>query len=290
MSSMSQSQSRLAKTESTLTQSAIEKVNGKTPARGTSNHTRRAFGDISNRKVLRQNNSSHKNVYDGKTPGQTVDVMEIFAKAKYEPSANKDQKVLMNNMQPQELRRVGNVQFILPESIERSKSEFRLEATSKVSSLLDIPMDELEIEHSAGRLYQDQPSYDWDDETLLSIEGATTFRQDWIETLQEIHEYRLQTAEKKIQESILQLEQIALRDNDSTLPVTTIFVFFSCLISHESMLFSGVSSINPFNMDINSDEGNASDAAVLSPSIWNDDNIGYETDSFSLSVDFPPSP
>lgn len=277
MSSLSQSHSRVAHLESTVQQPAIENMNGKTPARGgTNNPHRRAFGDISNRKGLRPHSSAHKNVLDGKTPNHhpTTD-LETVVKPKNEPSKFKEQNILSNTKQPTELRRLGNVQFTLPDPMDRTdrpskavgRKNKQTQSVSKASSFSDIPLDEVEIELPAGRLYDDQLSFDWDDDPKASlIEGATTFRQEWIDMLEERHEYKLQMREQQIEEAIRNLEKLALQDLDG----------------ESSNYLFGVGDSS------NSNYGFPFDAAA--PSIWLDHAAGYETDSCSISVDFPPSP
>jgi hypothetical protein len=227
MPSLSQSQSRVAHLESNVPPPAIENMNGKTPARGgASNPHRRAFGDISNRKGLRPHPSTLKNVLDGKTPNliPTID-LETHVKPKYDPSTLKEQKILSKTKEPQELRRVGNVQFTLPDPVDRTdrpskttvRSNTEAQTVFKAPSFFDIPPDELEIEHPAGRLYDDQLSFDWDDDPSASLmEGATTFRQEWIDTVEELHEYKLQMREQKIEESIRNMDKLALQDLDGT--------------------------------------------------------------------------
>jgi hypothetical protein len=220
MSSLPQSLSGVAHLEPNVPQPAIENVNGKTPARGsTNNPQRRAFGDISNRKGLRPQTSTHKSILDSKPP--SID-LETVVKPKHDPSAINEQNLLSK---PKQLRRVGNVQFVLPESLNRTdrppkttiRSSNEAQTLSKISLFSDAPPDEVEIERPAGRLYNNQLSFDWDDDLTASlIEGATTFRQDWIDTLQELHECKLQMVEQKIEESIRNLEKFALQDIDGT--------------------------------------------------------------------------
>ena len=214
MGSLPQTHSRIANHESSTQVGAIENLNGKTPARAN-NAQRRAFGDISNRKGLRPNISTtiQKNVYDGKTPNQRFIQNENPIKTTFDSSAIKEQSILTKNKTAKELRDVvGSGAPLLPNPMER------MQRSSK-SALLsnEVPLDELEIEHSAGLLYDDQRSFDWDDGPSDPwLEGAKTFRQDWIDTFQEIHDARLKMTEQKIQESIRNLDKIVLEDMDGT--------------------------------------------------------------------------
>jgi hypothetical protein len=220
-----------------------------TPARNvssTTKHPRRALGDISNRKVVQQQVTSQN--YDSsiqKTPkkGLAVSTSTVPTATKPEVLRNNNttnHQLLSNSYQSLSLRTAtkrnnnnNKVSFILPDNVDKedvavapppseqkntlSSSETKV-VHSKASSLF-FPLngiwndhdDENEIEVSAGRLYKDQLFHDddtFDDE--LSIEGAKTVRQDYIDLFMELHNDKIQQKEMYIQQCIQSLDNIAI--------------------------------------------------------------------------------
>ena len=126
---------------------------------------------------------------------------------------------------------MNNVTFILPDDTQKvqahhisvvpSSHQQQHRSTTTVtyphmhiknhSSVWTCIDDESEIELPAGRLYQEQQQlYDDDDddnESQLSLEGATTFREDFVNMFMKGHHEEIQEKEKYMQYCTEQLER-----------------------------------------------------------------------------------
>jgi hypothetical protein len=267
---------------------AIENMNGKTPARNTtatstSNTTvknrRVALGDISNRKGVNVQRPppSHHSVVSGTTKQPEPATVHVQPFSHHQQSQQQQQH-------RNELRhRVGSVHFILPDQtipddevdgngISLQKRDDTITALPSKLSLLPVRDDEVEIERSAGRLYNDQSSYGDDDDAaaVLLIEGATTYREEWIQSLDELHQHRLRMTENKVQACIQKLEQIAVLDIDADWTSQQDHHFYNSEppTDHDGLF------------------GHHDDTP--STSLWTDGSD--EIHSWSASIDFPPSP
>jgi hypothetical protein len=242
-------------------QQPLENGINKTPAR---NGTRRALGDISNRKTsIAAAPFNNDNV--SKTPKpMTTTISKYTEPSKYIPTSGSKQESLRNtatttlelsHRHPQPSLRsttttkrnhTNSVKFTLPQqdtkktlthhvpvlpSQQRHRSSTDTHAqndTSNHSSLWNYN-DESEIEFPAGRLYHEQLLlYDDDDDndsaSQLSLEGAKTFRDDFRNLFMKQHNEEMQEKEKYIQYCIQQLEHNCIITDDGT----CFFDFHSC--------------------------------------------------------------
>jgi hypothetical protein len=149
---------------------------GKTPAASKTpaaagTKTRRAFGDISNRKgATGQANKANKSVTLGKTPANTLKLAPTTKKTPFQTTTKR------------------RVNFALPPvQAEAATAAPKLEV-----SLENADVDD--IEQPAGRLWiQQQALLDAADDTdVMSLEGAATMAQDLRAVLKQRHELKVQ--------------------------------------------------------------------------------------------------
>lgn len=232
-------------------QQPVEHGINKTPAR---NGTRRALGDISNRKTSIAA-APFNNVNVSKTPKPMTTITSKYTEpSKYVPASGGKQEILRNtgtttlerpHHHPQPSLRsttkrnqTNNVKFILPQQDtkktlthhapvipsqqqqHRSSSDTHAQNDTNNHSSLWNYNDESEIEFPAGRLYQEQLLlYDDDDNdsaSQLSIEGAKTFRDDFRNLFMKQHNEEMQEKEKYIQYCTQQLEHNCIITDDDT--------------------------------------------------------------------------
>jgi hypothetical protein len=134
----------------------------KTPA---ATKTRRAFGDISNRKKA-ATVQANKSISLGKTPANTLKLAPTTKKTPFQTTT--------------ELQSKRRVNFNLPAT-----------AAPKPVNLEESDVDD--IEQPAGRLWmQQQALFDAADDTDISLDGVATMVQDLQAMLKQRHELRVQ--------------------------------------------------------------------------------------------------
>jgi Fe-S cluster biosynthesis and repair protein YggX len=160
----------------------------KTPA---ATKTRRAFGDISNRKKGATGQAS-KSIALGKTPANTLKLAPTTKKTPFQNTTNR------------------RVNFALP-PVEAEAAT----AAPKPVSL--EPADVDDIEQPAGRLWiQQQALLDAEDNTdVMSLEGAATMAQDLRALLKQRHEL-------KVQMEVEEFERLLADDDDP--PFANVFL------------------------------------------------------------------
>jgi hypothetical protein len=138
----------------------------KTPAAATK--TRRAFGDISNRKKG-ETGQANKSISLGKTPANTLKLAPTTKKTPFQTTTKR------------------RVNFALPPVQAEAAT-----AAPKQVSLENADVDD--IEQPAGRLWiQQQALLDAADDTdVMSLEGAATMAQDLRALLKQRHELKVQ--------------------------------------------------------------------------------------------------
>lgn len=226
---------------------------GKTPARSV---TRRALGDISNRKVsiaapfndnigsktplVKKNATTTTSIYKETSKSAVKEVNpEVLRNT---TSTNNQQLQLPNHLSSLRVtttaatttnrNKSNNVTFILPDDTQNHQAR-------RIHSVLPAPQrritvlnhinskhhsnlwnydDESEMELPAGRLYHQQLLMydDNDNDSQLSLEGAKTFREDFMKVLLEEHNEAMQEKESYIQYCIEQLEQNCIITDDGT--------------------------------------------------------------------------
>ena len=216
-------------------QQSLDNGVSKTPARSGA---RRALGDISNRKtsiVAPFNNNHDHNV--SKTPLMKKLVTATNTSITKLPLPNHlPQPSLRLTNATTTTKRSNTVTFILPDDTSKSgkpvaQSHQHTSRNTVVTSLrhdhhslsLWDYDDESEIEISAGRLYHQQlqlyDDYDGDNsESELSLEGASTFREDFVNLLLQEHSQELHEKENYMQHCIQALEQSCNITDDGTCP------------------------------------------------------------------------
>ena len=129
----------------------------------------------------------------------------------------------------------SNVTFILPDDTltrgpvmepsqsqpNRSSTDIRAHFDPNQSSSLWNYQDESEIEFPAGRLHHEQQrlheddDYD-DDASQLSLEGATTFRDEFVDWFRREHSDEMEEQERHVQYCTQQLEHNCIITDDGT--------------------------------------------------------------------------
>jgi len=179
----------------------------KTPA---ASKARRAFGDISNRKLGGNNATTNK----AKTPGAVL--FKTTSKAPLQqPSANKKAAPLESTSKPLNHQSTKRVEFILPDSGAQAKEHSKPKTIVETSKPKTVDTEIYpEIERPAGRLWSQQRAEvdlfngDVDDGSRyyadLSFEGADTIREDHAKCLrgrmQALIDYDLENEERCLQE------------------------------------------------------------------------------------------
>jgi hypothetical protein len=173
----------------------------KTPA---ATKTRRAFGDISNRKKAATGQPNKSNtIVLGKTPANTLKLAPTTKKTPF-------QTVAKERSEP-ELHFKRRVDFTLPGETKSQQAGAAIAtAAPKSVSLDNSDVDDIEL--PAGRLWIQQQSLidDADDDTDISLEGAATFVQDLRVMLKQRHELKMQLEEEEFERHLTELDY----DND----------------------------------------------------------------------------
>ena len=230
-------------------QQPLENGVGKTPARSVN---RRALGDISNRKAPLQYNENMMS----KTPlmmKKTEPTKSISTSVQPEIRRKVPLQVPSNEL-PQHsssLRSTtattgttkrntaattttNTVTFILPDDTKalqvpsQPQTHHRstittvppTDTTKHSSSFWTYHDDESDIELPAGRLYQEQlrlyENHDDDNESQLSLEGAHTFRDDYVTLFMEGHDKEMQDKDTYMLYCTQQMEQNCIITDDGT--------------------------------------------------------------------------
>jgi hypothetical protein len=151
----------------------------KTPA---ATKTRRAFGDISNRKNAATAQSNKQSITLGKTPGANT-TLKLAPMTKKTPFQNTNTNRRVNFNLPSESQQAKPVQI-------QAGAVTTTAAPKPVN--LDVS-DVDDIEQPAGRLwFQQQAMLDAKDADDLSLEGAATMVQDLEAMLDQRHELKVE--------------------------------------------------------------------------------------------------
>jgi hypothetical protein len=151
----------------------------KTP---TSTKSRRAFGDISNRKKAAAAQDNNKSITLGKTPVNTLKLAPTIKKAPFQTIANE--------RSDSELQSKRRVNFTLPD------------ATAAPKPVEPEFSDVDDIEQPAGRLWiEEQALLDaaGTDDTDISLEGVATMVEDLRAMLKQRHELKMQMEEEEFE-------------------------------------------------------------------------------------------
>ena len=172
---------------------------GNTTKTPKSNKTRRAFGDISNRKTGRtepplksiaiQNSSSHsiQNNY-------TQNTTKATATAKRNKNIDMFPKKRVNFAIPSNDLSIGEQLSPPPKALHLEQSNL---STKESTNNAAFSVFDEEVETPSGRLWIDNRDFHFDDETAVSLEGAATAGEDLLAILNERHENRLAWEDEK---------------------------------------------------------------------------------------------
>lgn len=148
----------------------------KTPS---THHQRRAFGDISNKKAPPATAKPPPLLKSNSTTALTK-----------QQANNSTSKTTIKKQQRAASTKQRRVEFLLPDEIEE-------------------PVPDVEL--PAGRLWSQQPDWDdlHDDDDDVSLEGASTVRQDALRFVQERHKLQLQLEDEHDEFCIKDMEESA---------------------------------------------------------------------------------
>jgi hypothetical protein len=152
----------------------------KTPA---ATKTRRAFGDISNRKKGETGQANNKSITLGKTPANTLKLAPTTKKTPFQTTTKR------------------RVNFALPPAQAEAET-----AAPKPASLECDDVDD--IEQPAGRLWiQQQALLDAADDTdVMSLEGAATMAQDLRAVLKQRHDLKVQMEVEEFERHLTEVD------------------------------------------------------------------------------------
>lgn len=179
---------------------------GNTAKTPKSNKTRRAFGDISNRKTGRtepplksiaiQNSSSHsiQNNYTQNATKATGGKTPFAATAKRNKNIDMFPKKRVNFAIPSNDLSIGEQLSPPPKALHLEQSNL---STKESTNNAAFSVFDEEVETPSGRLWIDNRDFDFDDETAVSLEGAATAGEDLLAILNERHENRLAWEDEK---------------------------------------------------------------------------------------------
>ena len=163
----------------------------KTPA---ASKTRRAFGDISNRKKAATGPAA-KSVSFAKTTAFNKPSVKVTAKTPFGGTTNRpDQTTTVKR----------SVSFSLPPSLKKGNDVVAPKAQSKADKSSEVDSSFVEdIELPAGRLWVEQQALDdADDETVLSVEDGKTLRERYRVSLDERHALTMQMEKEQRQREL----------------------------------------------------------------------------------------
>lgn len=181
---------------------------GKTPAGGK---TRRALGDISNRKTQPNGIQDGKTGFPSKTPVPTK--TDKTSKTNKKPIKNSATKSLFKqdtSLKPVNLNNHRKVEFKLPSESQKSSQQSFILQTDSVKPLDTKLDDSFDIIQPAGRTWAQQiANGDHDEEPDdLSLEGASTVYEDYFKIQMLEHEHKLKLLKLEDDEASKFIENI----------------------------------------------------------------------------------